>query len=325
MVSKLCLSAKRKRESLAEAVVPSVPSEPAARKRARWGCARQSAKCKRDASAASAPSSKLSPKNEFKESCLAKKHSTSVVAAPPVLMATSSTSPKKRKVVNARCQAEKPSTSVVAAPPVLPATSSTPVRRSVCETSRPPAWRRRAEAGLQNTVDLANASAQLQPAVPCSNMPAGCKRKRIIALPSASARRKLQAELQPAVPKFDLADPVASELLQPLSIGSSAARAQRQAMAVACRGNASSSTKTVAKLGNYGRRPANIERDLHAIIRQKVKLLKVPISYFDFTVLDLKAMKRAAPQNTGKRKKFSRKPKVEQITVVRKWPVLGPR
>ena len=68
--------------------------------------------------------------------------------------------------------------------------------------------------------------------------------------------------------RFDLADPVVEEILQPLAEGSSVARVQRAAMAVVrsnmqSGGSTSSSVAKVAKLGSYGVDLSHAERDLH--------------------------------------------------------------
>lgn len=111
---------------------------------------------------------------------------------------------------------------------------------------------------------------------------------------AASERRK-QGSAALRLERFDLADPVASELLQPLVEGSSASRVQRTSLAVAQHGGSSSSTSRLAKLGNYGDHPSNIERDLHNMqkrIQQSCSVRGVEIVQVQLTVLDVKAMKR---------------------------------
>ena len=74
------------------------------------------------------------------------------------------------------------------------------------------------------------------------------------------------------------------------------------AMAIVRSGKgATSSTAMVARLGNHGAYPNNVERDLHKLMKRKVHLLKPKITMMTLTVVDVKAMgklKRQSKQRT---------------------------
>ena len=123
--------------------------------------------------------------------------------------------------------------------------------------------------------------------------------------------------------RFDLADPVASALLEPLYEGSSTARAQRQALAVTMRGGASSSTQAVARLGNYGSAPQNSERDLHRLTRREAKDVRPKISHILLTIRDFSSKGQSAMKK--KKGKRARMPKTEEQTKQLRWPVRGPQ
>ena len=163
-----------------------------------------------------------------------------------------------------------------------------------------------------------NPSAEGQPAKP-KNWPRGSREQGW----NPVSARKLRSSVVDEK-RFDLADPVASSLLEPLYEGSSTARAQRQALAVTMRGGASSSTQAVAKLGNYGAASQNAERDLHRLTRREAETIQPKITHIQLTIRDFSSTGQPAPKKKKKGKK-ARMPKTEEKTKQLRWPVWGPR
>ena len=120
---------------------------------------------------------------------------------------------------------------------------------------------------------------------------------------------------------LNLGHPVAQELLEPLVQGGPAARVQRQAQAVVreCGAeNVSAATAALAGLGASGRYPANIERELHRLVRRECPV-KVGITTVKLSIVDT----RAARAFYRKRKKRIGKKAPAPVIKEVDWPMWG--
>jgi len=123
--------------------------------------------------------------------------------------------------------------------------------------------------------------------------------------------------------RLALNQPVARELLEPLVLGGASARVQRQAQAVVAEcgaENVSASTLLLAGLGASGRYPANVERELHRLVRRQCPL-KVDVTTMRLTIVDTRSARAFYRKKKKRVSRTAPPPVVKEVD----WPVLGPR
>ena len=100
-------------------------------------------------------------------------------------------------------------------------------------------------------------------------------------------------KLQRCTGKFNIADPVCNELVQPLFAGGFVTTCVRQAKAIslACPTEAPPEVKKLGRLGTA----SNAERDLHRLMRRELAMT-VPVDYIDIPIVDVLKRRKSALQ-----------------------------